>query len=232
DYGENDKIVLLYSLEEGKFSVTAKGVKKATAKLKYAVEPFCFGNFTYTESHDRRILTGCEQEESFFALRENLEKYYGASACLEVVGAMEQENESNPSVFVLLLRALKEICFGQIDVYLAIVKFYLEYLTLAGYRLDFSKCGVCGSTADRRLYLDLQIGGVVCAYCRSGNAIAISPSVKNALTLISRQPFNKLSVLKLNQSELCDCLDLFNSYICHSFTTLKCLKELIKLPKI
>ena len=45
DYGENDKIVTLFSLQYGKISAALKGVKKAGAKLKFAAQPFCFAEY-------------------------------------------------------------------------------------------------------------------------------------------------------------------------------------------
>ena len=44
-YGESDKILTIYTLEEGLVSARIKGVKKAGAKLKACSEPFCFAEF-------------------------------------------------------------------------------------------------------------------------------------------------------------------------------------------
>ena len=46
---EKDKNILLFSLEEGKIWATLKGVRGEKAKMKYAKEPFCFGDFILEE---------------------------------------------------------------------------------------------------------------------------------------------------------------------------------------
>lgn len=45
DYGENDKILTLLTAEYGKISAAIKGVKKPSAKLKFAAQPFCFAEY-------------------------------------------------------------------------------------------------------------------------------------------------------------------------------------------
>ena len=47
NYGENDKIINVFTLEKGVVSAKIKGVKKAGAKLKFASEPFCFAEFVF-----------------------------------------------------------------------------------------------------------------------------------------------------------------------------------------
>ena len=45
DYGESDKMLTLFSLQQGKISAAAKGVRKAGAKLRFAAQPFCFAEY-------------------------------------------------------------------------------------------------------------------------------------------------------------------------------------------
>jgi len=66
DYKENDKIVYLFSPAEGKFSAVLKGVKKASAKLKFAGEPFCFAEYTCVRRGDMATVINAMEKESFF----------------------------------------------------------------------------------------------------------------------------------------------------------------------
>ena len=50
DYKDNDKILTLYSLENGKITTNIKGVKRAGAKLKFASDPFCFCEYILQEN--------------------------------------------------------------------------------------------------------------------------------------------------------------------------------------
>ena len=44
NYGESDKMITLFSLQKGKISAAAKGVRKAKAKLAFAASPFALPN--------------------------------------------------------------------------------------------------------------------------------------------------------------------------------------------
>ena len=54
DYSEKDKIIKLFSLEEGIISAVLKGVRSQNAKLKFASQPFCFADFNLIKK--RRLL--------------------------------------------------------------------------------------------------------------------------------------------------------------------------------
>ena len=45
NYRDDDKILTLFTLQQGKVTAAAKGVKKAGAKLKFAAQPFCFAEY-------------------------------------------------------------------------------------------------------------------------------------------------------------------------------------------
>ena len=75
-YGESDKILNIFTLEKGVVSAKIKGVKKSGAKLKFASEPFCFAEFIFSTSKDRRTVTGASLIESFYPLREDIVKYF------------------------------------------------------------------------------------------------------------------------------------------------------------
>ena len=45
DHKEKDKLVTLFTLEQGKITALLKGVKAPKAKLAFAAQLFCFGEF-------------------------------------------------------------------------------------------------------------------------------------------------------------------------------------------
>ena len=109
DYGESDKFILLYSLDYGKISVHAKGIRKAKAKLKFAGDTFCFGNYEIAQTGDRFVLKTCEQLESFYTLREDIVAYYSACAIAECLVNYTEEGQSEPPLFLETLRALEQL---------------------------------------------------------------------------------------------------------------------------
>jgi len=77
-YGENDKILNIFTLDKGMISARIKGVKKAGAKLKFASEPFCFSEYVFLKSGEKRTVISASLIDSFYPIRESVEKFYSA----------------------------------------------------------------------------------------------------------------------------------------------------------
>lgn len=226
DYGENDKIILLYSLEYGKISVRAKGIKKAKAKLKFAQEPFCFGVYHLAGKDSHYVLKTCDQLESFYPLREDIVRFYAGCVVLECLAQLENEGQPNARLFVDTLKTLEFLTECE-DVYIAVLHFLLNYLKQAGYQLDFSCCSSCGQSG--KLFLDVEKGGVVCGDCKGDGAVAMSAGVVNLMKLTEDMAIEKLGNVKVAQSVSKDALHVLSSYISRSMLPLKSVNELIRL---
>ncbi len=227
DIGDNDKLLTLYSLDYGKITVTARGIRKATAKLKFAREPFCFGSFELAERGGRYTLKSCVQIESFAHIREDIVSYYSGCAMLDMLATIEQEGQSNSGLFVVLLSALAQL-EGGANSSVVLVKYMLDYLSCSGYDLTIGRCHMCGKQGE---YIDVALGGIVCDQCRTSNSLAISGGANTLLRLISSVGYDKLSNINANSVCLDQCLQLLHTYITHSLGKVKCLTSYINLPK-
>ena len=114
DYLENDKIITLYGTDVGKISMIAKGAKKPKAKLKFAASPFCFGHYYYSGKGQKKTLIGCDTYDSFYNLALDPEKFFAATVILEVLDKMGMEDDYNKDLFVVVLKALKEMCYEDV----------------------------------------------------------------------------------------------------------------------
>lgn len=227
DYRENDKMVLLYSLEYGKISVQAKGVRKSNAKLKFACDQFCFGEYELVKTGDRFTLKTCNQLESFFSLREDIVTYYSACVIAECLVNYTEEGQSEPKIFVTTLKALQALINGA-DPLTVALKYLLDFLRLAGFGLDFSRCAVC-ETQSTKLFLDVTRGGAVCEQCRSADALAVTPQIVTSCKMLDDLTYDKLKNLTYPYDALKDALALCNKYVANLFYPLKTVAELIKL---
>ena len=95
---EKDKLITLFTLENGKISASMKGVRGDKAKLKSAKEPFCFGDFIIEEGKAGYIITTVDIIDNFFELTKNIDKYYEGCAILDIVNKIAIEPD--PKLFV------------------------------------------------------------------------------------------------------------------------------------
>ena len=115
DYAENDKIITLYGTDVGKISMVAKGAKKPKAKLKYAASPLCFGHYYYSGKGTKQTLVGCDMYDSFFDIATDPEKFYAATVILEILDKMGMEDDYNKELFLVALKSIKELCYGDVQ---------------------------------------------------------------------------------------------------------------------
>ena len=227
DYKENDKLILLYSLEYGKITVHAKGIRKNTAKLKFCSDQFCFGQYELAKVDDRYTLKTCDQLESFYSLREDVVTYYAACSVAECLANYTEVGQSEPQVFVETLKALQALVTGT-EPLTVTLRFILGFLQLQGFKLEFDRCSVCGQKS-RKLFLDLQRGSLVCDGCRSVDSSPVSPRAVAACQMLDGMPYEKLNNLTFSLDILKDALRVCYKYISHSFSPLRSLNELINL---
>ena len=228
DYKDNDKLLLIYSLDLGKITVHARGIKKATAKLKFAGEPFCFGQFDLAVSRDRYTLKTCDQIESFYSLREDLLTFYAGCAILETLAVMETEGQANAQVFVSALKSLSHLSNG-INAQLVALHFVITYLDLCGYKLQPNFCVTCQGKLDGKAYLDLAQGGFVCDHCQTPNAVVVSRSAKVLFDLLDGLPVDKLKNVNATGNQIKECLQILSTYLSYDFAKNKSLSELAKM---
>ena len=191
---EKDKLVNLYTLEEGKITVSFKGVRGEKAKLKACKEIFCFGEFVIERSGASNIVTSCEIIDNFFALSKDIEKYYEGCAILDILN--KTAFESNPALFIETIKALKSLCYDSVPKFYIIDKFLLSFFNLSGYHFLSDKCASCQARLGQ-MYFDYDLGALVCPACKRANCDLVTPSAFMAMKILYQTDYEKLPTVKL-----------------------------------
>lgn len=173
DYADNDKILTLFSLEQGVISAKIRGVKKAGAKLKFAAEPFCFAEYVLTEGSLKSV-ANASLNDSFYPIREDLFRYYAAGTAAEFVKKVCPEGILQETLFVNTVRLLKALGYTSVPAYGALLWYLLGGLKEIGYSLNAEGCAECGGPAERAFF-DFSAGCAYCEECRKEGAVEISP---------------------------------------------------------
>ncbi len=204
DRKEKDKNILLFSIEKGKCWATLKGVKGSGAKMKIAQNPFCFGEFLLENGKFGQIVTSFSSIETFHELSEDIEKYFEATSLLEIVNVVEFSSmPEQKAVFVLLLQALKTLCFKKVSQNYVLNKFLLELFRIYGFPIEYEKCSCCNARAIERIFFDYRNGEIVCVNCKNFHSEELSKITFSALKILSDCTFDKLSTVHLAEgSEL------------------------------
>lgn len=200
DYKEKDKLVEIFSAEQGKLIAILKGCKAPSAKLKFAFQPFCFAEFSIIKSGKFYQIIDAKLIDSFFDLTNDLNTYYLANLIMEVTGASVEFEEQNASLFLMLVNALKNICYDNLPPYLVALKYCENILNNLGYKINYQKCSSCGGEYLGKVYLNLDSGEFVCSACKMQNSMQISNQAFSLLKIISNTEYERLNSIKISSS--------------------------------
>ena len=196
DSKEKDKLVTLFSLEEGKLFVYFRGVKSEKAKLKATKEIFTFGEFVIEEGKSGNIVTEAEIIDSFLPLRNNIDKFFEACSVLDIVKKLTK-NEPNTSLFIEMIKALKALAYDEAPQNYSLVKFLISIFNFSGYALNFEECAGCKAKLTGKKFFNFEYGEFVCANCKNLTSLEVAPATISALKLLKSTPYEKLNSLKL-----------------------------------
>ncbi len=223
NYGENDKILTLLTVETGVISTRIKGVKKAGAKLKFASEPFCFAEYVLLKTGNNRTVKGASLIDSFYPVRENIVKFYSACTVADFAKRMFRTGVDGAQAFLSTAEALTQIAYGDEEPKSVVVKFLLNGIVKAGYGLNLNSCLKCGCKDMKRPFFDYDRGGFICENCFDGHGREI-----NALTLKALRLAEEGIALEKEEADL--GLRLINYYlVCITQEKMPSLAELLKI---
>lgn len=216
DYKDADKIVTLLTPSFGKISASVKGVKRASAKLSFAAQPFAFCEYVMTQKSGRRTVVSAYQHDGFFPLRTDICRFYAACALAEACDALCMEGEESRSVFVAAAECLRAIAYGEERGETcgeALCSFLLTALFESGYMIDLDGCGACGNALSNgdgeraietdapqesgandgeRCYFDFTSGTFLCRRCGSVSVGISGGGTGSGLALASKRTYDFL----------------------------------------
>ncbi len=184
DYKENDRILTIFTREQGRVDARARGCRRAKSPLLPACQPCVYGEFQlFQMGGDKVTVDQCDVRESFFAIREDVERFAAAASMLSVVQSAIQPGDPNEKLFSLLYHGLTFLCYGQshpVDMAICVL---VRALDCIGFCPAITHCGVCGR--DLRAMDGLRFspasGGAVCESCAAVGGRSIKPLALEAL---------------------------------------------------
>lgn len=200
EYKDNDKLLTILSLEKGKILVKAKGVKKASSKLKAFCQSFCFAEFELASSKAGFVLTGVNEIESFYDITCDIDRFSYAFCVLELVDKVCYENQEYVSIFIDMLKCLKQIKAGGTDVKLILCKFIFNVLNFEGFKINLNNCIYCKKPLTKNLFFNISKGEISCENCKSIEDEMLDNAIFSALKILVNNSYDQLKTVKLSNA--------------------------------
>lgn len=130
--GEADRLLTVYTREEGKITIKAKGVRKITSKRASHIEPLNKAILSLYKTGSTPVLTEVDTIVSYDRVKNNLARVGLAYHICELIDSLCPEGQENEAIFVLLENILESLSSEQ-KIGSAIHAFEVQLLQHLGY---------------------------------------------------------------------------------------------------
>ncbi len=218
---EADKIMVMYSEEKGLIRGVAKGIKKLNSKLGGRMDLLVANKLMLNKGRNLDTICQAEALNTFFNLRQDMNKLFYSLYCAEIVSNFGAENDPNSKeIYNLFYTFLEEISKAEKKelVMLCVLKFQLKIMNITGYSMELENCIKCSSTPkEGNIYFSIEQGGIFCEKCAEniGKKTQVHPKVLEFLNTILKENFTTHTKYDdLVNEKICDiCINLMRNYI-------------------
>ena len=213
DYKDKDVLATLFTAELGKITVVLKSVRGAKAKLKFAAQPFCFGEWSLAEKNGKYTVTSVSAEHLFFELTADYDRYTLGCSMLQLCDYIVKPGMTANSLLISLLGALKVLTYDDVNEKLVMTKFMLEYSRMAGYGFTWDLCGNCGCKLIGKISYSLVARTFTCPSCAGFGGVDVPKVWYTNLKIIDNVDYDKLVTISVKEDVLNNCLYILKLHI-------------------
>lgn len=232
DYGEADRILVVFTPNLGKLDLIVKGARKTQSKLGPSLDLFANVNLELARGRELDVVRSVESIRRFDRLRGDLEAFSHASYYAELVRAFTQPREEHPDIYDLLVSTLVLLNDG-VDMWMLTRHFEMALLSRLGYRPELFQCVNCHRPINAEVNaFSTTLGGLLCPDCRREDpgAITMSVNAQKYLRILERDGLSAAARTTPSPHEKMEIQGVTSQYIRHvaerDFQSLRVLQNL------
>ena len=181
-----DSIVVCIAPELGKIRAVAKGIKKPKSRLAGCLEPMNHIQIALFSREGMELgrISHAELIHSYSGKITSLNHIFAFSYFAELAQALVQDNQSNPTLFRLLLASLKA---GEKQVPIEPLLRYFEVwsLKISGFYPNYAYCSNCGKCVkEEGFFARIKDEHGLCSACAPGKGFFIGAPASRTLQAI------------------------------------------------
>lgn len=212
--GEKDKLVTVLTRRNGLVRAFVRGAKSIKNRKNSSTGMFCYSKLSLYKNKDSYIIDEAEPIETFFGLREDLDKISLAQYFGELVIFLVQEGEPAGEYLRLILNSLHFLAKGTMPVEQVKAITELRFMCIAGFMPNLIACERCGEYETNTMYFDVEDGLLYCENCISSTALLqLDIGLVRALRHIAFSDFEKIYSFKMQDYALADLSYITEKYL-------------------
>jgi DNA repair protein RecO (recombination protein O) len=162
--GEADRIVTLFTRDNGKVRAVAKGIRKTKSRFGGRLEPFTRVSLVVYKGRNLDTITSADIVSSAKRVRADYQRLTAAAALADLVDKVTPERERADSVYALLVAGLEAL--GERGATTVVPAFAVKLLSISGYHPQLQVCAGCGRGSGLGAFSP-ALGGASCEGCGS-----------------------------------------------------------------
>ncbi|WP_078597211.1 DNA repair protein RecO [Evansella clarkii] len=212
DYGETNKILTIYTRENGKIALMARGAKRPKSRHASSAQLFVYGIFIYQSSRGIGTLNQADVISSFRDVRSDLRLTAHAAYLVELIDKLTEDNSRNPYLFELLYQTMNYLNEGSDPDILTRI-FETKMLEVAGTSPVLDRCTLCGNP-EGGVSFSLKHSGLLCRRCEAEDEhrLSVSPSVIKLLRLFQYIDIKRIGNINVKDETKKQLKTLLNYY--------------------
>ncbi|NTU98913.1 DNA repair protein RecO [Candidatus Falkowbacteria bacterium] len=215
-FRENDLLVTIYSPEQGKQSLVARGARKFRSKVAAHIEPLSFIDGLVVRGKSFDYLGSALCAGSLFGIKSDYGNLESAGRIVRIFDRLVKDGQPDHQAFAMLRDILLLINGSVDDVQVAVWAdlFIIKLLSQLGIGSELHDCVICGQKIRSNEHsFDLYKNGLVCHSCNDQKTgLIISDNVVKMLRLATKIEVKDFCKISINHN-LADEIAFFVSQI-------------------
>jgi len=216
-----DKIMLMYSRDNGLIKGVAKGIKKPKSKLGARMDLLVANSLQLLKGRSMDTIIQAQTVNNFRKSKEDIDKIMLSSYISElIINFGEGSEAASKEIYELLYKALNKIAdsTSKKDALIAVIKFQLKILLIMGFCVELDSCLCCRERVlDEEMYFSSKMGGIICEECNEtlGVSLKMHHKIRDFLEAMLQFDFDYESDYDKKATEkICQvCFNLLDEYI-------------------
>lgn len=216
-FQETSSIVKMFTREQGKISVIAKGARRLKSNLRGYLEPLCYVETIYYYKNTREIQTLSKVDliQAFLSDAPDIDSNAYGLALLETIDKIIHDHQHDDEIFSIAVDILKHMDLRPDTCQLLFAKFLLIIADILGYQINTNNCYRCKRSLSTAIYSPGS-GQLICDDCnhyetsgyklKTNDLLFLSTSLSNHISDFP-QPENPGGLIKILSSYLAHHLD-------------------------
>lgn len=216
-----DKIIVMYSKDNGLIKGVAKGIKKPRSKLGARMDLLVANSLQLLKGRSMDTIVQAQTVNNFRKTRDDIDKLMFSSYISElVINFGEGSEAASKEIYELLYKALNRIANADSkkDAFIAVIKFQLKLLLILGFCVELDTCLCCREQIlAEDMYFSSTMGGIICEECNEhlGVKLKMHHKIRDFLQAMLQFDFDFESEYDQKATEkICQvCYSLLDEYI-------------------